>query len=204
MATTPSGEADLKALVRLNDVWHELEKLLLKCAGARRITEADEKEHSELLREARVLYGRLSRIIGTAVVAWSGRQFDAFQHILGQSSLSSIISDYNGVSVWHSLWGSAASAIGQAIGRLENQARRGALAPSAEAVARWRFVIRALEAGRRVVQWLLSRPRFLAPVLQRVEGSPLYRLASIITTFAAFIVVAIAIAGGLAVWFFRF
>lgn len=204
MATLAPGEDQLKELFRFNDIWDDLERLLMKCASANKVTPADEQRHSELLKEARILYGRLSRIIGIAGVAWSGTQFDAFQHILGQTSLSSIISDYNGVSVWHSLWGSGASAIGQAIGRLDDQARRGALAPNAEAAARWRSVIYALEAARKAVQWLFSRPRFLVPLLQRVEGSPGYRLVSIITTFAAFIVVAIAIAGGLAVWFFGF
>jgi len=203
MATTPAGEDDLKALVRLNDVWGELEKLVSDCVAANEVTGTDEERYSSLITDAQRLYGRLSSIIGAPRAPWFTGYFDAFQHVLSKPSLAEIFV-LNWRYMWQSMWGSGASAIGQAIGRLEEQAGREALLPSAEAVARWRFVIRALEAGRRAVQWLLSRPRFLAPVLQRVEGSPLYRLASIITTFAAFIALAIAIAGGLAVWFFRF
>jgi len=203
MGTLPAGEDDLKALLRLRDVWHELDKLFRKCASRHKVTQRDENRHSDLLSEAQVLYGRLSGIIGTAGVAWFGRQFDAFQHILGQPSVSGVLVS-NDLPMWHTLWGSGASALGQAIGRLENQARQGALMPSAEAVARWRSVIYALEGGRRTVQVLLSRPRFLAPVLHRVEGSPLYRLVSVVTTFAAFVLLAIAVVGGLAVWFFGF
>jgi hypothetical protein len=203
MTTILPGEDELKELRRLGDIWDALKVLVSACIAANEVTRADEEEYSALITDARVLYGRLSHIIGAPREPWFTGYFDAFQHVLSRPSLAEIFG-LNWRYMWQSMWGSGASAIGQATGRLEEQASRGALLPGAEAVARWRFVIYALEAARRVVQFLLSRPRFLALVLERVEGSPLYRLLSVVTTFAAFALLAIAIAGTLAVWFFGF
>jgi hypothetical protein len=85
-----ADRAQLEALKRFDRVWQELHSLSPKCASTRRVAEGDEEQHANLLRECRALYGRLSPIIGTAGIESFGRQFDAFQHILGQPSLSAI------------------------------------------------------------------------------------------------------------------
>jgi hypothetical protein len=199
MTTISPGEDDLKKLRRLSEIWDDLNKLVSDCVAANEVAAADEERYSALITDARVLYGRLSGIIGAPRAPWVTEDFDAFQHVLSKPNLGEIFA-LNWRWMWQSMWGSGASAIGQAIGRLEEQADRGALMPTAEAVARWRCVIRGLETIRGLVQWLFSRPKFLEGVVRRVEGSVVYRLARIVTTFGTLIVLALAIVGFLTAW----
>jgi hypothetical protein len=197
MATTSPGEDDLEKLRRLSEIWDDLKKLVSGCIAENEVTAADEERYSALITDARVLYGRLSGIIGAPRAPWVTGYFDAFQHVLSKPSLGEIFA-LNWRWMWQSMWGSGASEIGQAIGRLEEQADRGVLMPTAEAVMRWRSVIRGLEAMRASVRWLFSRPKFLEGVVRRVEGSVLYRLARIVTTFGTLIVLALGVVGVLA------
>jgi hypothetical protein len=172
----------LEALKRLDHVWHELRDLLLKCASAKRVTLEDEEQHTNLLRECRVLYGRLSPIIGTAGLESFGRRFDAFQHILGQPSLSAILRE-EAQGLWGQLWASGASGIGQAIGRVEEGVRQGGATVSPETVARWRWAILSLEAVRRGAIRLFSRPLSLAKlVVDKFEHSLVYRIVAVVVT----------------------
>jgi len=172
----------LEALKRLDHVWHELRDLLLKCASAKRVTLEDEEQHTNLLRECRVLYGRLSPIIGVAGLESFGRRFDAFQHILGQPSLSAILRE-DAQGFWGQLWASGASGIGQAMGRVEEGVGQGRATLSPETVARWRWAILSLEVARTGAVGLFSRPLWLARlVVDKVEHSLVYRVVAVAVT----------------------
>jgi len=162
---------------------------VLKCAGARRITEEDETRYAALLRNANILYGRLGNVFPFQSVGlqYFGRYFDAFQYVLCQSSLTSIFRPTDNSDFWHQLWATASSALAQSIGRAEEAARQSKPAVSPEVVTRWRPVISALESGRLALCWLSSRPRFLGAIVARLEGSPWYRAAAAVTTFGSLI-----------------
>jgi hypothetical protein len=129
-AETPA-EPRLAALKRLDETWTELHKLVHRCAELSRVTVADEEQYRGLLKDAQVLYGGLSNVLGTAGMDQFGRRFDAFQHVLGLSSVSVILGGGSPqLPLWNNLWAVGASAIAQAIGRLEAQTSGGAkLAP---------------------------------------------------------------------------
>ncbi len=94
--------------------------------------------------------------------------------------------------------------MGQGFGRLEAKLRDGQSLITSEAVARWAWLLNVLEALRARASWLLARPRFVEPLLERIEGSWLYRIATVVTTFAAFIVVVGAVVSGLVFLLFEF
>jgi len=172
----------LEALGRFDRVWNELRDLFRKCASAKRVTEEDEEQHVNLLRECRVLYGRLSHIIGAPGFESFGRRFDAFQYILGQPSLSVIFRE-DAQGFWGQLWASGASGIGQAIGRLEEEVRQGRATFGPETVARWRWVILILEAARTGAKKVFSKPLWLArAMVDKVEHSLVYRIVAVAAT----------------------
>jgi len=122
----------LEAVRKLDGVWGELNALVFNCARASRVTEADEDRYSELLGQAQVLHGRLSGVLGVPVMEQLGRRFDAFQFVLAQPSLSEILAGaVPKLGFWKELWTLAASAIGQARGRLEAEREGGALQETA-------------------------------------------------------------------------
>ncbi len=162
---------------------------MLKCYSEKRVTDRDERWHDALQREARVLYGRHRHVIGGAGIQQGGRTFDAFQHVLGQPSVYGIVNDQFDAYHWRQLWSLAESALGQAIGRLEAQARRSRLPANPEAVARWAKVINFLEGVRVVARWLLWRPRVLVPLVEALEGSPVYKVAQAVSTIGGAVLV---------------
>ncbi len=114
------GGAPLDELRRLDATWGELRTLVFKCWRAKRVTEDDEDQYSKVLGQAQVLRGRVSGVLGVPVMEQLGRQFDAFQFVLAQPSLSDILGGAHPTfELWDELWALAASAIRQAIGRLE-------------------------------------------------------------------------------------
>ena len=172
----------LAALRRFDHVWHELHDLLQECASAKRVTEGDEEQHANLLRECRVLYGRLSSVIGTAGIDVFGRRFDAFQYILGQPSFSSVFRQ-EAQGLWVQLWAGGASGIEQAIGRLESEVREGRVTLGPETIARWRWAILSLEAARAGAIRLFSKPLWLVRlVVDKVEHSLAYRIVAVAGT----------------------
>ena len=175
-----ADEDELAALRRFDQTWQQLRALVLSCASLGRASPGYEDRHDSLLKECRALYGRLSPTVGTAGLTWFGQQFDAFQHILGQASLSALLTTPGALDLWQRLWGSGASAIGQAIGRLEEEARQGRLAFSPDTVARWRWLILSLEAARTGAIKLTSRPLWvLKLVVDRVQHSLVYSIVVI-------------------------
>jgi hypothetical protein len=121
-----SGRDHLAALRQFDAIWGELHTLVFKCARAKRVTEDDEDQYGELLGQAQVLRGRVSAVLGVPVMEQLGRQFDAFQFVLAQPSLSDILGGAHPTfEFWDQLWALAASAIRQAIGRLEAQTASG-------------------------------------------------------------------------------
>src|SRR6266542_4912188 len=90
----------LAALSRLDEVWGELRRLVDTCGQAGVVTQADEENHTALLREARTLHGRNHTRIGKADIQWGGRYFDAFQFVLGQPTLKGVYLPFQGSSMW--------------------------------------------------------------------------------------------------------
>ena len=199
MGTPVETLQELEELRRLKEIWDSLERLVVKCNSAKRVTERDEKRHRSLLGEARTLYGRIRPVVGTAGMQWGPRTFDAFQHVLGQPSVYGVVKDSFDAYLWRQLWSAGDSVIGQAIGRLEAEEGRGRLPLDAETVARWAPLVNLLENMRQRLSWLLTRPRLLGSLVDRIEGSPLYRVASIVTTFGALIALLLVALGGVAV-----
>ena len=72
----------------------------------------------------------------------------------------------------------------------------GQLAVSPEVAARWAWLIRPLEEIRRLAA---AQPRILTPLLQRIEGWPMYRLIAVIGTVGGFVVTVAAIIAGVIV-----
>lgn len=194
----------LATLRQLDEVWGKLEQVVLKCAtklvNDKAVTMRDERRFSELIGEAQVLYGRVSGIVGGLVRERYGRQRDAFQHVLATGTVSELFHPMlPGSGLWLECCVGARSMIRQAIGRLEEQVRRDQVSLTPEMIARWQGLIAILERLRlafaRGLRWLAERPRFLDRWLQRLEGWPLYRFARVVTTFAAFIMLIIVLAG---------
>jgi hypothetical protein len=120
------GRGPLDELRRLEAIWGELRKLVFKCWRAKRVTEEDEDQYSELLGQAQILHGRVASVLGVPVMEKLGRQFDAFQFVLAQPSLSDILGGaLPPLDYWDDLWALGASAIRQAIGRLEAEREGG-------------------------------------------------------------------------------
>jgi len=119
-----TGDDHLEAVRGLDRVWSQLDALVVSCARASRVTEADEDRYSELLGQAQVLHGRLSNLLGVVIMEQFGRRFDAFQFVLAQPSLSQILGGAAPkLGFWKELWALAASAIRQAVGRLEAEGK---------------------------------------------------------------------------------
>lgn len=123
------GAADdqLAALKQLDETWTVLHNLVQTGAMAPVVLPADERRYPKVLKEAQILYGRLANVLGRASMEHPGGRFDAFQHVLGQPNISRIVRGLRGdLELWEQLWTLAASAIAQAIGRLEAQTASGA------------------------------------------------------------------------------
>lgn len=187
MGRSPPDGQPLDELRRLEAVLDSLEKLVLKCGSEQRVSEKDEARYGKLIAEAQVLHGRLRHLLGVGVMEAAGRRWDAFQSVLGQPSISSLLLPYSTVDIWHESFKGAQSILRQTIGRAEELERQGGLGLSPEVIRRWSRVVNILESTRRGYVWLTFRPRFVLPLLERIEGSPAYRLARVFTTFAAFV-----------------
>ncbi len=179
-----TDKEQLAALRQLEESLEKLEGLALTWWNDKRITAEDEEQYDRLLRESQRLYGRLKHVIGAPLYQIAGRSFDGFQHVLSVPSLSNLLNDQTFALLWQQCMSGVLSGVRQTFGAVEEAERRGQLAVSPEAVARWMWLIRPLERVRRVVA---AHPRFLNPLLQRVEGWPMYRLIAIIGTVVAFI-----------------
>lgn len=201
--SSPNADDDLAALRKLDQAWDELERLVRGCIGRNGVGEEDEKRFRDVVGEAQVLYGRVSDIVGHAIVQVFGQQRDVILQILATESITGLFLPIPHTDLWCEWWAGGRSAIRQAIGRIEaERSRRGVhLAP--EAIVRWQGLIGGLERTRvalaRIVGWLTERPGFLNRSLERLEGSPVYRFARIVTTFGAFIMLAIVVLGIVAV-----
>jgi hypothetical protein len=187
MPLLPATKDDLERLHRLREVWQDLLELVVTSYSQGRIGEGDEEKYEAFLHDARVLYGRLRPVVGTAGLQRFGRTFDAFQYVLGQPTIYEIIRDQTGAYHWQQLWSAADSVIAQAIGQLEGSLARARLPLDPEAAARWAPLVNLLEKTRRRLTWLVTRPRPLGSLVDRIEGSPFYRVASILTTSGALI-----------------
>jgi len=187
----------LQTLERLEQALQDLENLVRRSAEEG-VTDEDEERYAELVRQARILYGSVQDLVGTYIFVQFGQQRDAFQQILGIPELSRIFHPIDGRAIWFNCCGGAKSAVQQAIGKVEAEARReGALHP--EAVARWRWLILCLEAMRHAVMWALLRLR--GPVkwgIEKIEQSLAYRIVAIVGAIGScvgLVVVILVLAG---------
>jgi len=178
-----ANESQFKAMKRLEQVWRDIGILIRQCAGNNRITENDEDRYEKLITEGRYLYGRVSQLIGTAGMQGIGHKRDAFQNVLGQGSVDAVISDEFGRGVWDQLWSVGQSAIQQAVGRAEEEAKRGRLDPDPAVVRRYRHLIGILETAR---AGFAAPVRVTSHVVARIEESTPYRVAAIVAVIVAF------------------
>ncbi len=135
------------------------------------------------------MYGRVSRLVGGGTISRFGQPRDAVQTVLGNTSIGGLV-ELDVVGFYYESLVFFRSLVKQAIGRAEEMERRGRLAVSPDVAARWSWLIRPLERIRRMVT---AQPRFLNPLLQRVEGWPVYRLIAVIGTVGGFVGTVVAI-----------
>lgn len=203
MAGPPDSER-LQALKRLDEVLERLERLVLKCAREKRVTESDETQHTKLVGEAQILHGGLSRLLGVAVMEQFGQRWDPRQLVLANSSISRLLSPYSTVDIWYESLKAARSNVRQTLGRLEEMERRGRLALSPDVVARYRTLITWTEAIRHragaAIRWVSQPVRVVDPIVRRLENWLPIRLVRLAGGLVAGMAV---IAGGVtAVWYF--
>lgn len=179
---TPDTE-QLAALRQLDEVLGDLDSLFAAVPS----NDSAETRHSQLRNEAAQLYGQVSRLVGGGSISRFGQPRDAVQTVLGNPSLAALDGAFGGFYYESLVF--FRSLVNQAIGSAEEMERRGRLAVSPDVAARWSWLIRPLERIRRMVT--TAQPRFLNPLLQHVEGWPVYRLIAVIGTVGGFIAVII-------------
>lgn len=198
------GPSDtLGTLKELDQVLQDLRAVLIGRGDSDGISDEEEERFGELVAKAQVLYGSVEKLVGTAVIVRGDRRYEAFQSLLSQASLSRIFNPYSTADLWDLFWQAARSNVRQAIGRLEGTVTSRGQALPPDTMLRWSWLIRPLEAIRSALLssagWLASRPSILESLLQRIEGSPIYRIAKILINFGAVIGLFLVVASYLGV-----
>jgi|GEM_PF-2986216 len=198
-ATTVDAD-QLAALRRFESSLDQLEALILRCAGAREITERDERRHHNLVAEAQILYGYLSDLIGPVILEAADQRWDAFQFVLSNPRISSALQPYPTTSYWYKSLAAAQFRVRQTIGRLQKKIPESEHVLSPEIVARWQPVIMTLEKIRRKVnagmRWARSRPSFQEETPDDLEERPQFRLPPI-TPFGIIASAILLLGGGI-------
>jgi hypothetical protein len=179
----------LQDLRRLREILNLLEALVFQGNRLKRVTESDEESFRDLLSEAQVLFGRTRPMLGSIHVQQMGISRDAFQDVLGTTSMSSLFVNYAADQRhWTTSLNAARSLVNQRIGAVEKASE---VEPVLDVTAalRWRSVIVALEWVRHIVVNAAKRIRGLSSPrwVKTIESSPVYRLAAIVVTVGTMI-----------------